>query len=160
MEKLKLEQSSTSINLLDINKFIDEFSLKLPESYIDFILNNNGGYPNLAAYGNPYEDGSVVDSFYSISLDDYVFKEDKVTLLPSREIIKTHQILEKNIPSYFYPFADDEGNAKFCISMNEKDFGYIYLVFLDGTSDEPTFICDSFVKFINGLENIEKYEDD
>ncbi|KAB1160356.1 SMI1/KNR4 family protein [Tenacibaculum aiptasiae] len=160
MKKLKLELSDESIKISDLNIFINEFDLRLPESYIDFILKNNGGYPNLTAYGNPYDDGLIVDSFYSVSLSDYRFNKDEVALLSSREIIRTHQIIEKNIPPYLYPFADDEGGAKFCLSMKDESFGKVFLVYLDGTYDEPTFISDSFSKFIETLEDVEKYEND
>ncbi|WP_299132979.1 SMI1/KNR4 family protein [uncultured Tenacibaculum sp.] len=158
MKKIELKLGGIPISKEELEKFIKEFGLKLPNLYKSFILASNGGYPNLSAFGNPYEDGSEVDSFYTITMVDNDKIDDLV--ISSRDVIKTHQILEKNLPSHFYPFADDIGGAKFCFSMKNSDFGSVYLVFLDGTADEPIFICDSFEEFINGLENIEIYEED
>ncbi|SEC37539.1 SMI1 / KNR4 family (SUKH-1) [Tenacibaculum sp. MAR_2009_124] len=158
MKKIQLIQGGEPISPEELEKFVNEFELKLPNLYKSFILASNGGYPNLSAFGNPYEDGSEVDSFYAITMVDNDKVDDLV--ISSRDVIKTHQILEKNLSSHFYPFADDIGGAKFCFSMNDLDFGSVYLIFLDGTTDEPTFICDSFEEFINGLEDIEIYEED
>ncbi|WGH74643.1 SMI1/KNR4 family protein [Tenacibaculum tangerinum] len=158
MKDIKITESAKPVSLDEFNSFINKYNLKLPETYKSFILKYNGGYPKLSAYGNPYEDGSEIDSFYSVTLKDNNEIDDLI--ISSRDVIKSHQIMEDNIPSHFYPFADDSGGAKFCLSMRQEDFGKIYLVFLDGTSNEPTLICDSFEEFINGLEDIEKYEED
>lgn len=158
MKDIKLKESESPISLDELNQFIKEFKLKLPDLYKEFILKANGGYPNLTAFGNPYEDGVEVDSFYSITIEDNNEVDDLI--ISSRDVINSHQILESNIPEFFYPFADDTGGAKFCLSMRQEDLGTVYLVFLDGTADEPTLISDSFEQFINGLEDIEKYEED
>lgn len=160
MQEIKLKNSYDSITREEVHQFIDEFNLKLPESYISFILKHNGGYPDLSAFGDPYEDGSDINCFYSISLTDYIFDIDSNIILPSREIIQTHQIDEQNLLKYLYPFADDAGGAEYCLSMREEDFGVVYIFFMDGTSDEPVYLCSSFEELINGLEDSDNYLED
>ncbi|TDQ28611.1 SMI1/KNR4 family protein [Tenacibaculum caenipelagi] len=161
MKDIKITESEKSISLKEFNSFLNEFNLKLPDTYKDFILKHNGGYPKLSAYGNPYEDGFEVDVFLCI---DMTYNRTNISgdvILPSvNDTIDTHQVLENNIPKYLFSFGLDAGGNDFCISMREEDFGAIYAFYMDGTSEEPIFICDSFEEFINGLEDIEKYEED
>ncbi len=159
MSKLILEYSETPISRAEVDSFMKEFNLVLPQDYIDFMIKNNGGDPNLSAFGNPYEDGAVIETFYFISLNEAYEYLNKYSN-PVRDIIKTYKIYEQNIPDYLYPFGCDAGGANFCLSMRKKDFGAVYLFYVDYTSDEPFYLCKSFKEFIEGLEDLEIYEYD
>ncbi|MGB0868176.1 MAG: SMI1/KNR4 family protein [Flavobacteriales bacterium] len=160
MKEVILEDKNKDISLDEIKLFMNEFNLKLPKGYIDFISKQNGGYPSLSAFGNPNEDGVVIECFYCISLNEYDYYTNEIQILPSREIIQIHQIIEQNIPSDLYPFGYDTGGAKFCISTRDEEFGEIYMFYMDGTSEEPVYLCDSFEEFINNLEDLEIYSEE
>ncbi|WP_299674425.1 SMI1/KNR4 family protein [uncultured Dokdonia sp.] len=162
MKDLKLKQSAEKIFPEQLEIFKNKFDLTLPKSYEDFISENNGGYPEISAFDNPNEDGSIINVFCCVRIEEpeLDFLNPTPRLISSKSLIESHQILEKNISKYLYPFALDEGGGKFCISMREEDFGSIYQVFLDGTVDEPVYVTDSFENFINGLEDPSIYDVD
>lgn len=157
-----MRSSETPISKDEIRELENKYSLKLPESYKEFIMKYNGGYAEISAFDNPYEDGTIISVFCCIRLEEpeLDFLNPIPRLISSKKMIETHQILEKNIPKYLYPFGLDEGGGKFCISMKEEDFGTIYQVFLDGTVDEPVYVTDSFESFINALEDPSIYDED
>jgi hypothetical protein len=162
MKDLKLRNVSKKISSTELKSFMNEFALKLPESYIKFILKNNGGYPEISAYDNPYEDGFTIQCFNRISPVHETILEilEKKEVNSARSTIETHQRLEKNLPDHLYPFGLDVGGNDFCISMKEDDFGAIYRFFMDGTADEPIYITDSFENFVNALEDPAIYDED
>ncbi|WP_299105588.1 SMI1/KNR4 family protein [uncultured Tenacibaculum sp.] len=161
MKELNVSESEKPISKTDLDLFIDSYNLKIPDSYKQFILKNNGGYPEFSAYGNPYEDGFVIDVFSCFDTEYDRYNSSSEVALPSvNDTIDTHQVLENNIPKFLFSFGLDEGGNDFCISMRDEDFGTIYAFYMDGTAEEPVFICDSFEQFINGLEDIGKYEED
>lgn len=160
MKDLRLEDSEKPITEEQYKLFLKEFNLKLPDSYKQFILKYNGGYPKISAFGNPYEDGFTVDYLGRIAPEKEGFFETYDSLSSTRLLIDTHQIEEQNIPKHLYPFGASEGNHTLCISMKDKDFGSIYVYYLDGTAHEPAFLTSSFEQFINALEDSEDYEED
>ena len=160
MKDLKLKKVSEKISPIQLKSFMNEFELKLPESYIKFILKNNGGYPEISAYDNPYEDGFIIQCFNRISPVHETILEilEKEEVNSARNTIETHQRLEKNLPTYLYPFGLDVGGNDFCISMKDDDFGAIYRFFMDGTADKPIYITNSFENFVNALKDPDIYE--
>ena len=160
MKDLKLRKTANSITKEELQAFKTEFNLSLPKSYEDFILKHNGGYPEIAAFDNPYEDGVIIEVSNRISTEDEDFFARRGKVYSSRTAIQTHQQLEKNIPEFLYPFGLDAGGGNFCISMREEDFGTIYQFFMDGTAEEPIYVTDSFENFVNALESVDNYEDE
>lgn len=160
MKELILEDKNKDISLDEIKIFLNEFSLKLPKSYVDFIWNHNGGYPSLSAYGNPYEDGVAIEVFCCLDPDYDRKKYIPGKLISVNDIIDSHQVLEKNLPPYLFPFGLDAGGGYFCISTKKDDFGEIYMFYMDGTCEEPVYLCDSFEEFINNLEDLQIYSEE
>ena len=55
--------------------------------------------------------------------------------------------------SEYIAFAGDEGGWKYIVSVQEVDYGKIYLCRTDGELDDAlTLLSDSFEDFINSLE--------
>lgn len=161
MKDLKMRKSGEPITKQELEQFISEFNLKLPKFYEDFILKHNGGYAEITAFGNPYEDGTAIDGFGRISLTDDTYEDliDDEKISSIREIIQDLQIEENVIPNHLYPFGFDAGGNYFCISMAEEGFGAVCKFYVDGTADEPTPLSASFEEFINGLEDITPYRE-
>lgn len=153
MTNLILEESKDSISVIDLNMFMEEFNLKLPESYIEFILKNNGGYPDKSIFYSENLDLKFdIDFFYSINSSYYVKNvlESLDDLVTVNEMINNYQIEEKELESFLYPFGQNSGGTTYCISMREIDFGSILLHYWDGS--DLQFITNSFTDFINRLK--------
>ena len=154
MKKIILENSSETLTEAEYQNIITEYNLKLPNSYKEFILKNNGGYPNLELYESENEE-FILDSFYALKRG-YELMSDEV--MSSLFAINSHQELENNIPNYLYPFANNINNHNFCLSMREEDFGSVYITYLDTRKNNITLVSNSFSEFINGLKELD--EDD
>lgn len=140
-----------SLNKLD--EFVKKYNLNLPNSYLEFILQNNGGYPDKSNFYSKKVDLEFdFDFFYSIDLD-YQNKDvldalhDLVTV---NEIIDNYQIEERELPAFLYPFGQNSGGAVYCISTRKQDYGIVYLHYWDGS--ELQYITDSFTDFIDNIK--------
>ena len=145
MNSIKISNSANSISASELKAFENEYNLKLPDDYKQFILSQNGGYPEFTLYVNENNDEFLISSFSCINFED----ADVVSVNDS---IITHQIEEDNIPKHLLPFGLDAGGNDFCISLNEKDYGKVYKFYQDGRSPGIVYVAKSFEAFINGLE--------
>jgi len=129
------EQSITSDELDSILSDVN-----LSEGYKTHIVNNNGGKPNLEFFK-----GIRIHYFHAIKYGDYTVEE----------ILED---LEGIIPNSFFPIANDEGGNEICISLNENDYGKIYMWYrgMDG-DNETKLLANSFKYFLNGLDTNEDY---
>lgn len=152
MKKIKITDSIEKISSNELDEFMKMYDLNLPNSYMEFILNNNGGYPDKSNFYSKKVDLEFdLDFFYSIDLnyqnrDVLNALEDLVTV---NEIINDYQIEEKELPNFLYPFGQNSGGATYCISIRDNDYGVVYLHYWDGSQIQ--YIEDSFTKFIEGL---------
>lgn len=160
MKEIILRKSGKPLSIIEIENLLEVLKVKLPEKYSRFISDHNGGYPSLSAYGNPYEDGVAIEVFCCLDPDYDRKKYIPGKLISVNDIIDSHQVLEKNLPSYLFPFGLDAGGGYFCISTKKDEFGEIYMFYMDGTCDEPVYLCESFEEFINNLENLQVYSEE
>ena len=149
MKKVTVTDSGEPISDIEYGLFVLEFNLNLPESYKAFILNNNGGYPELSYFQNANSELYEIQAFYCVKLEVGDFLENLDSLTSSLEIIQDHQVDEQNIPSSFYPFGYDSGGSVYCLSMDSKNQGAVFKCYFDGSPER--YICDSFEDFVNGL---------
>ena len=131
----KFYKTENSISLNDIIEFEKSYNLKLPEEYINHILQENGGYPEK----DECED-CVIASFYSIK-----YGRNNVA-----EVIHNLQTIENVLPKDLFPFAYDQGGNDFCISLAKEDYGKIYIWYHD-TGGEKKFLANSFDDFMSKL---------
>lgn len=150
MKDLKITDSGKEISSIELEQFIQEFNLNLPNDYKTFILKTNGGYPGLSTYFDG-DNGFDIQSFNQVSLVDEDILSSLDEVYSSRDAILTHQINEDNIPKHLYPFGLDGGGNIFTISMAEADLGTIYVYYMDGQTPSQKFVCSSFKGFIEGL---------
>lgn len=138
-KKKKLNQS-------ELTAFEEDNNIQLPEDYKKFLLHNNGGTPpNDRRYTIWEVDDDEVDlriaSFHPIKDGSYTVK-DALFHLVKKEII----------PNYFLPFGDNGGDAEFCMSLREEDYGAVYYMVLDEEVINPIKLASSFTAFIDKLE--------
>ncbi len=128
---MKFKNTEKKITQEDLNLFLLEKDLTLPNSYKSYILKNNGGKPE-----KEFISGIKIHYFHPIKYGKYSLEE---VLIDFKDVL----------PKGFFPFADDGGGNPLCISTNEEDFGKIYIYFTD--DGQIDFLASSFEELINGL---------
>ncbi|MDH2913770.1 SMI1/KNR4 family protein [Kosakonia cowanii] len=130
-----LSDSEKPLTSDDISKFNELFKNKLPESFKNFYLKNNGGYPL------NYEDGNIfmLGGFVPITYGKLPIERLYYDLFESFVEIKD-----------MLPFAYDYGGNSFLLSLREDDsFGEVFVFLMD--EKEVVFISDSFSEFLEEL---------
>lgn len=130
-----LSDSERNLTSDDIKKFNELFNKKIPNSFQDFYLKNNGGYPLNNEDGNVF----ILGGFNPITYGE----------LP---IERLYQDLTESFGELrdMLPFAYDEGGNSFLLSVKEDDsFGKIFVFLMD--EKEIEFITDSFTEFLEEL---------
>lgn len=129
--------------------------LVVPESYINFLANQNGGgFESECAYICPDDDEYeiVINSFYGISESDTTI-----------ELFCAWSSHIHCIPNSIFPIADDGIGNQICIGIKGKYVNQMYFWNKDGEVDygeEPTFdnidkISDSFELFISSIRALD-----
>ncbi len=130
-----LSDSEKNLTLDDMKKFNEFYNNKLPESFQDFYLKNNGGFPL------NYEDGNIftLGGFTPVKYG-------------KRPIEKVYQDLVEAFDQLrdMLPFAYDYGGNAFLLSLKANNsFGKIFVFLMD--EKEIEFISDSFTEFLEEL---------
>lgn len=138
---------NANINILE--KTIEKF----PVSYIDFLLETNGGEPI-----KPYFFTKISKSLGHIR---YFFG---VKTKSYNNLISTYETYKKRIPYNTFPIGYDSCDNLILLSVKGDDYGKVY--YWDHEMEtEPadysnlTLIADSFDEFIKGLKSEEEIED-
>lgn len=130
-----LSDSEKNLTSDDMKEFNEFFNNKVPESFQDFYLKNNGGYPL------NYEDGNIfmLGGFTPVKYG-------------KRPIEKVYQDLIDAFDQLrdMLPFAYDYGGNAFLLSLKaDNSFGKIFVFLMD--EKEIEFIADSFTEFLEEL---------
>ena len=128
-----------------LNDFIKKYSLTLPDDYIQFLLEHNGGAPVPSTNKTPE---TFVQWIYGIQDE-----ENWASLEWNMEIF------DERIPSKTLPIASDPGGNQFLLSLRKDSYGQIW--FWDHENECETNAkeyfdniiksADSFSNFINDL---------
>lgn len=140
---MNMDKENEKISIKEIEEFELKHDIKLPNQYIEFLIECNGGYPHASTFKISEEDGeSVVNKFYGIG--DMNGNLDRV-----------FEVLDGELPEGFISIGDDPAGNEICIGINEKYYGKIYLWIHDMESDEELsnmfFLAESFNEFFNNL---------
>lgn len=106
------------VSIDEIRKFEDCKKIKLPNSYVKFILETNGGQPSPNCFDIPEAPGKLfaVDLFYGIDVkSSYGDLENAMDLFQGR------------IPESFIPIGDDPGGNILCLGIVTPYVGKIYI---------------------------------
>lgn len=149
IRKLTLDAQQSTISLTteiwdNFAKVIEEIdaNLTIPDSYKEFMFENNGGsFVEYILKDTPAGD-LVVSSFYPW---------DK-----NREI-SLNVVLENSeeINAGFLPFADDPGGNYYLLNLNQEGNGQVYYWLHDSefeNGDDKVLLFDTFVNFLNSLQ--------
>lgn len=135
------------VNPQILNEFENEFNLRFPEDYRNFLLIHNGGIPERTHFWiEKGKDGSSVQRFYGIhegqkhlSLDTYLHNR-------------------RYFPHTMIPIGDDGTGNYICIGVAEYNFGIIYFVDHEYHSYEQpdsligiNEVARTFTDFLDGL---------
>lgn len=132
---MNIQESQHSISIEDLEEIDEEIGSELPQSFKDFYISHNGGYPE-ENYVRGISELFSFNSFFSI-------KYGRVTI----------EMLLRDIdylpPGCFFPFANDSGGNIFFMSLKDGDFGKIFLVTCD--THDIFLVQNSFSDFLRSL---------
>lgn len=140
---LKSQGRKLLINdILLLEDFIKE---KLPNSYRNFLIENNGGeFDSMHLSYIKDLKGGASDIHLFLGID---------RAINSSNIIWNLALLKESCPSNkLLPIASDSGGGLFCLSFDRPD--HVSLVFVPSPFDEDFgiyFVSDSFEEFIDGI---------
>ena len=131
----------------------------LPISYRAFLLEHNGGEPDLDHYpiegmeSNPYGE---IRMFMGLDAEaDY------------DDIESTWEMLKDQLPPEFLPIGYSSGNDLVCLSLAESDYGTVY--FWDSQIESELapwarsgysnafFVAEDFARFLESLDSYEAF---
>ena len=148
--KLEIEKSNKPIAIEDIRKFEKKFKLSLPKSYIDFMLENNGGRVNDRSYfkkKRKKDNDGDINEFYSLEHITKLFKLLKKA--PDEDAYPDYVIYEKILKENKFPIGMSDYSIV-CMDINNNQ-NNIYYIDLEDDWD-LFFVIESFEKFINSFE--------
>lgn len=139
----KIVKLNNKTSLEKIQEFESYIGYELPDKYKIFLLDCNGGYPELSSFKISDQEGeSLVNKFYGIEDDDCNLKD-------------VYDCLEDILPEQFVSIADDPGGNEVCIGLDDEYRGKIYFWFHDrfcvNAMDNMYLISDDFDEFYNNL---------
>jgi hypothetical protein len=138
---LEISLSEKKLEIAELDAFEQQFKLKLPAEYKDFILQFNGGKPNKDRFST--QNGKIwVDFFDAIKYGDY----------PLEETLKTMKLYEQILPEHLFPIGYDPGGNQICISLAEVDYGTMFMWYANDPDNPIRNLAPSFSYFINHLE--------
>ncbi len=159
MKNIIINNERTKLNIRDINLLENNFDIKLPEDYKNFLLTHNGGYPEKDCYSFiDVENASNLKrflAFYDIKVDFHVQIYD--------DLVKEYLKLKDRIPQECIPIARDSGGNYVCLGIKGSEYGKVYFWDHEEEADEgehPTFanmylLANNFTDFINGLYSVD-----
>ncbi len=143
----KIENPGKKLKFNDIKNLEKQFNVILPEDYIEFLLQYNGGLPTPNAYyveGHP-EEILGIQVFFGIGREiessclDWNYKESRYS-----------------IPSELFPIGCSDTDDWICFSLQGESKGSVFFWDAMAESEKPSYsnvykIADSFSDFLNGL---------
>ncbi|GET46465.1 SMI1/KNR4 family protein [Capnocytophaga felis] len=139
MEFLQTEQKLT---LADIDNFEMKIGLKLPQDFKEHYLKFNGGYPSFE-YVKGVRNVFTINSFDSI----------KYGILPIEKLIDDFKESGVDFNNKI-PFANDNGDNIFLISLDDSDYGKVYIIESEFLEDKNfILVSESFTDFMNSFFN-------
>jgi hypothetical protein len=145
MKDIRILKDNRRVNsMLEIERFENDFNLKLPDFLRAFILKYEGCRP------------VSEQSYYWIDDETYCELNQVLYLRKSdlggasiETILGDHK---RNHIEGFIPFAIDSGGWDFDVSINEETYGQVWTNKFDsGEEDAMQLVAPSFDEFIDGL---------
>jgi hypothetical protein len=119
-----------------VNKFENEFAVKLPETFKIFIVDHNKAKPVPNLFNTEKSKGNVFNSLFSFN------ESDENNMFNNLRILK-----ESGFPQHLVPFARDPFGNYLCFDANNDDT----VVFWVHETDEIELVAESFDVFLDML---------
>lgn len=130
-----LTDSENKLTVYEINAFNTIFDNKLPASFLDLYLKNNGGHPHKNKDGNPF----MLGGFNPVKYGDLPIEQ------LYRDLVESFGELRNMVP-----FAYDDGGNSFLLSLKSDDsLGKVFIFFMD--DKEVALVSGSFSEFLEEL---------
>jgi len=109
-----IRSTSKKVTLSDISEFEAAWNIRLPESYINFLLQYNGGTPEPNNFLiTDWDLEGMVDTFYGLHEGVYGLNYN-------------NRVFKDRIPDHCITIGTDPGGNQICLSLGESNYGYIY----------------------------------
>ncbi|MFJ1435834.1 SMI1/KNR4 family protein [Capnocytophaga canimorsus] len=139
---MEFSQTEQKLTLADMDDFERKIGLKLPQDFKEHYLKFNGGYPSFE-YVKGLRNIFTINGFDSI----------KYGALPIEKLIDDFRESGVNFNNKI-PFASDNGDNIFLISLDDSDYGKIYIIEAEFLEDKNyILVSESFPDFLNSFFN-------
>jgi hypothetical protein len=146
INELKISNSQNlSVNKEMILWLESIIKYKLPSSYITFITNYNGGFPELDTFSNESGEWDVNNFFF---IDDQSSKESKS---PTESVLWNYHNKWDGAKNSIFPFARDGGGNLFCLDLDFGENAPVIFWTHENPTPEGTIIANNFEQFIDNL---------
>ncbi len=138
-----ITSNNPKLTIEDINLFEINHSILFPIEYKNFLLNYNGGTPNLSLFkiiGNEENYENVLNKFYGIGVG-------------SLSLENILDYLDDLVEIGFLPIANDPGGNQICIGISEENYGKIYFWEheMEIELENLLFVSNSFQELLENL---------
>lgn len=134
----------------DLDRYEEESGYRFPKDYKDFLLNDNGGFPECK---DNYVNSSLfrprqrIEYFYGITKVDV---SDETALLPKYNLFSMYAKYQKTFDMKHMIFiASVYGQYKFCLFAGAEMSGVYYFDTAEGERRIFHKLCDTFTEFLN-----------
>ena len=149
------ENSKPQLNTDIINSLESYFLIKIPQSYLDFLIKINGGHAVKNIFLFPNNNGFITHHWYGVRAEKYF------------SLLSQMYDKGKRYPNNFIAICDDTSGNKILLSISGDDYGKIYfwdheMEFDQGVEPDYsnlTLVADSFEEFINNLKSEDELDE-
>lgn len=150
-------QSYGGFDKNNYDEYINAINYVLPDSYIAFLKEHNGGSVNNCI--GKFERNSTVETFLLTTMFG-------LNVHGSNDLLTSYYDFKNRIPDTCIPIGEDAGGNVCCLNLTEPNYGCVYYWDHDEEHDEPItidqlyFISDSFESFMESLDVYTEDDDD
>jgi hypothetical protein len=150
--KIKMYSTLERADEKRLGELNNRLGFKIPEVYLNFLIENNGGQPFDNLLRIKGSDGSVKWEFTVNML--YGFDSDL-----SGDLYHNYFILSDRIPPGLLPIGDDGVGNKICLGVASENYGKVYLwsdteqdLDEDASTDTVELLTNSLEEFFGALQ--------
>ena len=165
----EMRRQGRKLSIEDVKILENDLNVKLPESYIRFLLQYNGGRPTPDCYPIEGTEVGCIGNFGGIHFFYWIDGPEDATEKIKRcyDIKSSCEVYNRRMPPNLLPIACDDGDNQICLSLYGNDAGWIWYwdheqekIPPDWNYDLPSHVPDysncykiaeSFQAFIDGL---------
>lgn len=131
------------------------YSVVLPQDYLGFLYEKNGGRPDDDWVFDFIETG--IDRVTSSCIKQYYYiDKESSTSYRNAVLIYKELVDSEQVPPSLFPIADDPGGNYILLCVSDDDYGHVYFADHELEDSETRYmvmspLADSFTEFIDKL---------